>query len=33
MVEVSVMGPAKGPIEVVKKVALQKLKRAIERGS
>jgi hypothetical protein len=31
-IEVSVMGPAKGSLEAVKQVALQKLRRAIERG-
>ena len=31
-VEVSVMGPVKGPIEVVKRIAVQKLRRAVERG-
>jgi len=30
-VEVSVVGPAKGPIEPVKQVALQKLRRALTR--
>jgi hypothetical protein len=33
MVEVSVVGPSKGPISVVKQVAVQKLRRAIERGA
>jgi hypothetical protein len=31
-VEVSVVGPARGPIEPIKQVALQKLRRAIARG-
>jgi hypothetical protein len=31
-VEVSVVGPAKGPLEPIKMVALQKLRRAIARG-
>jgi len=33
MVEVSVVGPSKGPIDVVKQVAVRKLRRAIERGA
>ena len=32
MIEVSAIGPAKGALEVVKQVALRKLKRAIARG-
>ena len=31
-VEVSVVGPSRGPIEPIKQIALQKLKRAIARG-
>ena len=33
LVEVSVVGPAKGPLEPIKQVALRKLKLAIARGS
>jgi hypothetical protein len=32
MVEVSVVGPSRGPIEPVKQVALRKLRRALEGG-
>jgi hypothetical protein len=32
LIEVSVMGPARGPIEAVKQVALRKLRRAIGGG-
>jgi hypothetical protein len=32
MIEVSAIGPAKGPVEAIKQVALQKLKRAIAGG-
>jgi hypothetical protein len=33
MVEVSVTGPSKGPIEVVKQIAANKLKRALARDT
>ncbi len=32
LIEVSAIGPARGPLEAIKQVALRKLKRAIERG-
>jgi hypothetical protein len=32
LVEVSVVGPARGPLEPIKQIALQKLRRAIARG-
>ncbi|MBI3512528.1 MAG: hypothetical protein HY060_00380 [Proteobacteria bacterium] len=32
MIEVSAIGPARGALDAVKQVALQKLKRAIARG-
>ena len=32
MIEVSAIGPARGPVDAIKQVALQKLKRAIAGG-